>query len=41
MNLILLSNWINIYQMVNMGKLSFVAGAELPKKHFDTRNRID
>tara|TARA_Y100000758_G_scaffold668_1_gene531 strand:- start:544 stop:1110 length:567 start_codon:yes stop_codon:yes gene_type:complete len=32
---------INIYQMVNMGKLSFVAGAELPKKHFDTRNRID
>ena len=24
---------INVYQMVNMGKLSFVAGAELPRKH--------
>ena len=32
---------INVYQMVNMGKLSFVAGAELPIKYFDTRNRID
>jgi acetamidase/formamidase len=32
---------INIYQMVNLGSLSFVAGAELPKKYFDTRNRID
>ena len=24
---------INVYQMVNMGKLSFVAGAEIPRKY--------
>jgi len=24
---------INVYQMVNMGRLSFVAGAEIPRKH--------
>ena len=32
---------INIYQMVNMGKLSFVAGAELPRKYLGARNRVD
>lgn len=28
---------INVYQMVRMGKLSFVAGAELPRKYAESR----
>ena len=32
---------INVYQMVNMGKLSFVAGAEIPRKHLNPQVRGD
>ena len=32
---------INIYQMVKMGNLSFVAGAEIPRKHINTQVQED